>query len=264
MSRTRRALLVVAVLSLAPASAAAYDDFVSFGEPVIGAPVMAGEDPNPSGGGQGRYFTGSLSDGYSCAVCHFGGVQDVSDFELEVTPDPFVDGYRAGETYEILVTAPRGLTSWAATLELVDTRGVGAGDLELIPESAQSTADQCAVTTRPDDLIATHIVTLADPAREVAGNDVCGAEQLRVTWQAPDTATGGVWLNVAAVAADGTGDLAGDFTVTFARTIAPFGAAPEAGRVTNACATSSGRGSGLPALALLAGALLLAARRRHR
>ncbi len=253
-----RALVVLALLSVAPSSASAYEDFASFGGPVVGS----GSDP--SGGGQGRYFTGSLSDGYSCAVCHFGGEANVAEFELGVTPDPFTDGYRAGQVYEILLTVPRDLTSWAATLELVDARGAGAGDLALIPESAQSIADQCATTTRPDDLVAVHIATLEDPPRQVAGTDVCGVQQLRVTWQAPDTATGSVWLNAAVVAADGTGDAAGDHTVVLARVIAPFGAAPEAGRVTNACAASPGRDAPLPSLGLLAGVLLVAARRRRR
>jgi len=266
---SRRALALTLALGLVPSSAAAFDTFDSFGAPVLGVAADPPEDPpvEPThGGGDGRYFTGSISDGFSCAVCHFGGVQDVAEVEVEITPDPFEDGYIGGDTYEILITGP---SSWAATLEFVDAAGEGVGDLELVPVSAQTDADRCVKADPTDpDVLAAHIVTLTGPPgapwtnREVAGVDACGAEQLRATWVAPETSAGPLWINASVVLGDNGLDASGDRTVPYARMVPPFGTAPEGGRVTNGCATSRSAAFGWPGLAFLASALLWARRRR--
>jgi len=252
-----RTLLVLALLA-APSPAIAFDNFASFGEPVT------------DGGGGGRYFTGSPLDGYTCAVCHFGG-GELEGVRVEITPlttefEPLVDGYREGEQYEIRVQLPLNTANSATTLELVNGDGEAGGVIELRNPSAQSTEDMCTLDFRnPDeDLIAAHLATPDDPPRQIAGVDNCGAEQLRVTWTAPDTTTGPIWLNVGVVGAtDGMrlGEPGGDVAWTYGVIVAPFGIAPESGRVESGCAVSPAASGSAWAWWLLA---IVAVRRRRR
>lgn len=247
-----RSLLVLAVLA-APSPALAFDNFAAFEEPVT------------DGGGGGRFFTGSPLDGYTCAVCHFGGAP-LEGVSVEITPlttefEPLEDGYREGQQYEILVQLPLNTANSAAMLELVSEAGEAGGVIELRNPSAQSAEDMCTLDFRNpddgDDLIAAHLATPEDPPRQIAGVDNCGAEQLRVTWTAPATTTGPIWLNVGVVGATGDADQlsrpSGDFAWTYGVIIAPFGAAPEAGRVESGCAVSpTGGGSAFWLLAVVA------------
>lgn len=257
----KRCLLVLATLLALPAPALAFDHFESFGQPIFPPPPddpMV--EPEPPGGGGGRYFTGSLRDGYTCSVCHFGGVEPEEPLEITIVPDPFVDGYRAGQEYAITLTvaysrnaanAPTG--AYAGALELVDGTGRGAGTIEVEPT-------QCGDS--PD--IGAHVADLMDPPRQVAGLDVCALEQLRVTWTAPPVATGPVWLNAGSVWT-GTGNQrpSEDYASVYARIIPPFGGVAESGRVDNACSTSAAPAQ-RPAPWLLALGLLAAALIRRR
>ena len=236
-----RALTAMVAIALVPGSASAFDNFESY------------EQDELEGGGGGRYFTGSVSDGYSCAVCHFGGTGP-EEVEVEIEPDPFEEGYRTGRPYRIEVTLPDDTAFSAGALELVDMSGTGAGTLELL-------GDDC--TTRPDDLVATHLGTIAADSREVAISDVCGAREMRVNWTAPDTATGSVWLNIAVVSADGTGDATLDHATTYGRVIAPFGTSPEGGRTMTVCSAAPGHGGApLEALIVACALALMVWRRR--
>jgi len=246
-----RSLLVLVVLA-APSPALAFDTFAAFSDPVT------------DGGGGGRYFTGSPADGYTCSVCHFGG-EPLEGVRVQITPlttefEPLDDGYREGQDYEILVTLPLNTANSAATLELLNVDGEAGGSIALREPAAQAAEDQCTLDFRNpeegEDLIAAHLATPADPPRQIAGVDNCGAEQLRVTWTAPDTTTGPIWLNVGVVGATDGEQLArpsGDFAWTYGVIIAPFGAAPESGRVESGCAVSPvGGGSGWWLLAVVA------------
>ncbi|MEZ4335144.1 MAG: hypothetical protein R3B82_00760 [Sandaracinaceae bacterium] len=246
-------LLVVS----APSTAFAFKEFRQFGlAPVPGPPMDPTMDPDPPGGG-GRYFTGSLSDGYTCAVCHFGGPTPELPLEVEISPDPLEDGYRSGTEYQITVTLPftrngaNPTGAFAGNLEIVDLEGRGAGTMTVMPDLCDD-----GVT------VAAHLADL--PTRQVAGVDNCGATVLRTTWTAPETSTGPVWLNVAAVYAymplDTPDD---DDTSTWARIIPPLGGSTDVTRVDNACHASPGRPSSAPwLLGLVAlGALLRRTRR---
>lgn len=258
-----RAPLAACLLFALPSPALAFDNFDSYGQPLFPDPPVPPAEAEPPGGGGGRYFTGSLSDGYTCAVCHFGGPDADEPMAVTINPDPFVDGYRAGMEYEITLALPLSRVggaptgAFAGSLELVDLAGAGAGTIALVPPSAQGTADQC--TTRPTDLVAAHLVDLpGPPRRQVAGVDDCGAIQLRVLWTAPPTTAGAVWLNAGAVFTPaGNEEPTEDRTSTYARIIPPLGGLNDSGRVESGCAASpAGRTPGAGVLLLALGAAL--------
>src|SRR5687768_11715717 len=80
-----------------------------------------------TGGGGGRHFTGSFTDGYTCAVCHGGGEAPV----VTVTGWPGAE-YVPGMTYDIAV-------GWdmraAAAIEIVAAEGRAAGSLVVVPDA---------------------------------------------------------------------------------------------------------------------------------
>ncbi len=264
IGRARLALLVAFAW---PAPAHAFDHFDSYGQPIFPDPPVPPAEAEPPGGGGGRYFTGSLSDGYTCAVCHFGGPDADEPMAVTINPDPFVDGYRAGQEYEITLALPLSRVggaptgAFAGSLELVDLAGAGGGTIALVPPSAQGIADQC--TTRPDDLVAARLVDLpGPPRRQVAGVDDCGAIQLRVLWTAPPTTAGAVWLNAGAVFTPaGNEGPTEDRASVYARIIPPLGGLNDSGRVESGCRAAPGA---RPAGAWLFVLALGAARRRHR
>ncbi len=230
----RRAVLTFAFALALPGQAAAFDSFEAFGAPVMGDP--AADPPVDPGGGGGRYFTGSLSDGYACSVCHFGGAEPEFPLEVEITPDPFADGYRSGTAYQISVTLPytRAATgtptgAFAANLELVNGEGRGAGAIAVSPVTCNDGSGEPA----------THVADLENPTRQVAGIDPCLVTVLNVTWTAPATNTGPVWLNIGAVSTlEASNDPSNDTAIVYARLIPPLGGVNTAGRVDSACAAS--------------------------
>lgn len=262
----KRAVLSALLLLVgAPSTAFAFKEFRQFGmTPLPEVPADPMLEPDPPGGG-GRYFTGSLSDGHTCAVCHFGGPAPDSPLSVTINPDPFEDGYRSGVEYTIAVSLPymynpAGGTdptgSYAANFELVDLAGHGAGTI---------TVEETPCTIAGADPIGAHVADLESPSRQVAGMSDCGPTLLRATWTAPDTATGPVWINVAGVSTDSGNDSPHDDTTsTYARIVPPLGGAPEAGRVDSTCNATAGRPARTPSLLLLValGALLRRARPR--
>ena len=244
------AWLLCALALAVPTEAFAFDNFASYGEPVIGT-----NPGDPNGGGEGRYFTGSPVDGFSCAVCHFGGPEP-DGVEVTIRPDPFEAGYQAGQVYTITVILPRAPFAAAANLELVDETGAGGEDGAGVLTVA-TPVDRCAATAMQDE--ATSLANVGD--RTIVGADVCGATQMTAEWTAPPVRRGAVWINAAIVAADGTGDPTGDYTVVYSRVIPPAGTDPEAGRVSSTCGAAPPGPPG-SRLALSALALLLRAQRR--
>src|SRR5262245_54814772 len=108
----------VSLVGVAPASVHAYSDFRTFAY------------PSNSGGGGGRFYTGSPADGYTCRICHSGGAAP----EVRVQGLP-LDGYQPGVEYEVTVDWWDG-DALSTALELTDNEGRPAGSVRLPPESS--------------------------------------------------------------------------------------------------------------------------------
>jgi hypothetical protein len=164
-------------------------------------PLLYSEDPM-SGGGGGRFFTGSPLDAYSCAVCHQGA--EPPTVRLSGFPTSFVPG----KTYDINLTwthpaAPHGLN-----LEIVDPEGRAAGEIALPAPDSLTADDRCTFTE--DELLkdtqASYVV--ASETRRIVGVRACGARSLRFAFTAPRTSK--VALTAAVVRSDESDDVSGD------------------------------------------------------
>jgi len=229
-SRPRSAVvaLVGAVFALWSAPANAYSLGERFDAPVV------------EGGGAGRWFTGSIADGFDCGVCHG-----------EAPTRIFVDGvpeetYEPGAVYEIGVGWPEGLHAMA--LEIVDEDGARAGALTLREPTEE---ERCG----PDNGTQ---VWMASGTREVAFTNACGAARASLTWTAPRDARP-VWVHAMVVRSNGSGDPSGDGVDRFRRALAVEGTPPPVVSESAGCAASRGA-SGAWVLFLL----LLARRRLRR
>ena len=253
----RRLAPLVALALLAPAPALAFSEFDAFGRPIFPPPPEPPAEPDPPGGGGGRYSAGAPADGFTCAVCHFGGGAP-RGVELTIAPDPSVDGYRPRTEYRIELALPLDGLS-AANLEVADFSGRAAGTLATVPVGSQTAADRCVV----GDAIAAREVE--HEGRRIVGLDACGAIRLRATWVAPETATGPVWLNVGTVwTNEANNEPTGDHTTVFARVIPAFGGTSMSGRVGGGCRGAPGGGGAPPAGLLLAGGAIARLYRRKR
>lgn len=172
-------------------------------------------EPAHEGGGGGRFFTGSLKDGFACDVCHEGGDAP----SLAPTGVPRV--YEPGMTYTIDLQWPE--PHLAVVGEWVDDDGQGFGTLTLPPESILLDHERCGGGLR-----AVRTMEVGTDDRVVFAVPDCGASQLRVQWTAPEDATSVAHLHLAAVAADGDGGIENDGAVLLALEI-PSTLAPDAG-----------------------------------
>ena len=220
--RVMRLLVACAVLS-GPVPASAYSDTARFEE---GAEL---------GGGGGRRFTGSPSDGFTCAVCH----DDGGEADVEVSGFPS-DGYRAGETYAIELEWPDdALVAFA--LEVVDRAGATSGALALPPAMELDAAERCASgdVDPPPPAVTLHPTV---DERVVAVADACGARRATVQWTAPGASTGPVFLYVAAVSGDRSGTSDGDSVRVVARSAPAAGSPPaEVSVVDSGCSATDER-----------------------
>lgn len=189
-------------LALGTSPALAYSDAVQFAL-----------DPLEAGGG-GRFYTSSPADGYGCDSCHTGA--ESPDMHIEGLPTRYV----IGATYELTVHWPRSLEHAAATLELTDEEGRGAGTLALPPISEQEAAELCEPAS--DGVLAAELYDAAR-GRTIAATADCGAFQLRVQWTAPERSAGPVWLAASVLASNHDGDVTGDGVTVFAQPIPAYG-----------------------------------------
>ena len=173
--------------------------------------VIAGADPADAfsdlskfaesagtGGGGGRYFTGSPADGYTCSVCHAGGT--IPSLTIDGIPDRLVPGTR----HEVTIRWTEPEFSHAMQLELVDATGAHP-TLELDPEMVAA-ASRCE--SRPDAPSAVHVVDAG--ARRIVGVEDCGASEVSFAFTVPDTAR--LVLAIGAVRTDSSGTADGDGT----------------------------------------------------
>jgi len=234
-----------------PLATAAAALLMTWGVPTAQAYVSASrfDDPAVDGGGGGRHFTGSPSDGYTCAVCHTGGERP----EVGVIGLPS-DGYVPGTTYDLEVTLPTAAVS-AMALELTDAMGRRAGAVALPPEPALD--ERCEGGAGE---VAGHAMTLPDD-RQIIAMDACGASALRATWSAPPESVGPVWFTAIVVMGDASADPTGDGVRELSVLMPIRGGSAEAAQVGSACSAGGAPGAHWGAWTLLI--LLLLRRRRH-
>jgi len=202
------------------------------------------------GGGGSRHFTGSIGDGYTCAVCHRGG--EVDPVEIQGVP---YDGYVPGGTYEIEILLPPTPDATSLSMELTDMRGAKVGSL-LVPADLGE-QDRC-----DDGTDATGSVTLPND-RTVIAMDACGAERVRAMWTAPLEPPGAIWFHAVVVTADGSGDPEGDGVQAIAQVIPVAGTSAEATRIgSTACSATGSSPAPAAPIALALGVLALRRRRR--
>lgn len=282
MKRDARPLRAVSALLVCVAWAAparAYECHEDFAAPAVRDGVLPDggmpEDPAPPGGGDGRFFTGSVDDGHTCAVCHRGR-ESPEDLGVGLEIDEgLADGYTPNTTYRLVLTLPDDETS-AGSIEVTNERGARVGRLAL-RDDLDETLDGCqpAGASHPcgadvpaSDAAAITDLSAAVPAQDrvVASVDACGAQRLAVDWTAPESAAGPIRIHAVAVVSDASGDTRGDGTFAEARLVAPVGDAALGARVESSCAAYPARrtGGAVAPVAFLALLGLRAARRRRR
>ncbi len=204
-------------------------------------------EDSATGGGGGRYFTGSPVDGYGCAVCHRGG-EEVR-VQISGLPERFVPN----TTYEVQVALQDLDASHALALELVMPPGEAAGSLALPAPESVPAAQRCqaqasgSVPTTLHDVAGRQVLTLRD----------CGAQGMSFRWTAPEASE--VTFAVGIVRSDASGTAEGDGVRELSRVLLSASASRE---VEAGCAVGKGEQSPLP-LAVLAGLSWLVRRRRR-
>lgn len=241
MTRAATAALLLACFGLMPGSAHAFNTAEKFGQAAI------------QGGGGGRYFTGSLRDGYNCAVCHRGA--EAPNVSITGLPE---DGYLPGETYDLEIVLPDAAVT-SSVVELADAEGQMMGTMGL--SAAPGVDEVCAAIAGEEPTLAATQVNLPE-GREVVAMDACGARRLRLSWTAPAEPQGVVWFHAAVVAGNGEADTEGDGVRVYSRVIPVQGGSATSAEVEAGCSAGGRSGSG--ALVLLAAAFIAARRRRRR
>lgn len=173
---------------LAPVLWSAFSTPTSFAQPAI------------EGGGGGRYFTGSLRDGFTCEVCHGGA--EAPALETHGLPER----YEPGATYTLELAWPEDVVGLVG--EWVDSEGAGVGTIAVPPDAIVRDLERCA-----GGLLAIRTAEVDEPvARTIFAVPACGAHGARVQWTAPAMDVGTVDVHVAVVVGDGNGDLEHDGT----------------------------------------------------
>ncbi len=162
--------------------------------------------PSYEGGGGGRYYTGSRSDGHGCDTCHGGG----APLDLEVYGLP-QGGWAPGATYTVDIAWSPTIEHAAVLAEFTDLDGSALGELTLAPQDQLSTAERCGSGTRAASIFAPENQNNPDAPRELVAVGDCGAHRLRVQWRAPeDLDRGELSVHIAGVRGDGSDDASGD------------------------------------------------------
>jgi len=198
---------------------------------------------NPSsGGGGGRWFTGSPADGYGCSVCH-ARTAAKPVFPLLVA-GLALDGYELSTAREVVLSWPSFSRRWkelrpdptqpvdlaadapsvGLIAEFVAESGKASGTIE-IRGAAAGAAARCEATrpglqarlaarmyqvrpgVAPIEIKADRSGTLRCDSRQLGQRCIvalksCGADELRVVWTAPPSDEGPVWFSAGFVATD--------------------------------------------------------------
>ncbi|MDH5672148.1 MAG: hypothetical protein OEZ06_08365 [Myxococcales bacterium] len=245
------ALLIVAAISAQPRAARAFTE-----------PRSYFDDAN-NGGGGGRWFTGSPAEGYGCDVCH--GDKEPLTLRIEGVPE---NGYVPGQRYELNIAWPdfarraaeirqqgEEPSSMGLVLELVAETGMASGSLEVAPAADAEDGELCVLPegaqatklfrVRPGEATTEEAVRCDANAlgqRCLAAVLSCGAEETRISWTAPPTWQGAIWLSAGFVATEKvSGDPHSDAVTMISRPLLPAASAAEhyETRLRGSCAVSA-------------------------
>lgn len=199
-------------------------------------------EPPASGGGGGRWFSGSPADGFSCGVCHLPA-KGVRKFPLYVAGLPLDAGYTLASKQQIVLSWPEFATRWhelrpdptvkavpgmpspamSVVAELVAESGKGSGAIDI--DSAAGPDELCEMTRpnlkprlaaklwqvrpgidalqiKPDSTGVMHCEAHQLGQRCIVALDSCGAKQARFTWTAPSRWEGAIWFSAGFVASE--------------------------------------------------------------
>jgi hypothetical protein len=225
--------LCALLCTLAAGRARAYQDPQRFAAPI------------DTGGGGGRFFTGSPADAYTCKVCHTLG----KSIDLRIAGLPLT-GYQPGRTYRMVVDWRDDLKSTGFEFEVTDGAGRALGQLSMPSKAELTEADLCQPSTVGlPDLI---VLPVESSSRTVASAVSCGGHQATVDWTAPTAVPAPVdgvpvgtvaHFNGSFVASDDDGTVAGDSVTDFQRVIDVQGA-PPAREISAGCHVA-GTGTGM-------------------
>lgn len=234
---TARAVLTMLALSVFASDARAFSDAKFFAD----APL--------EGGGDGRYFTGSPRDPFSCSVCHQGAAPP--DIAITGLPEALVPG----ERHDVLIRWTKPELSHALTLELM-TEGGGHAPIDLGALEELPAASRCDQNPQSDPAV----YTVDVGERRVVGVQDCGASELRFSFEVPDAPV--LYFAMGIVRSDSSGTPDGDGVVEVRRKLERGGASS----ASDGCSVRApSHASPEPAVGVLMLAIAAAvlARRRH-
>jgi hypothetical protein len=220
--------------------------------------------PIDSGGGGGRFFTGSPADAYTCKVCHTGG----KAVHLQIAGLP-VEGYTPGKIYRISISWPPGLKNVGTDFEITDGAGHPFGTLSMPTRDDLGTVDLCMQVEGglPDTIV---LPPLESSQRLIAAAVSCGGGRSTVDWTAPTPGTDAESLRIgptahfngSLVSSDADGTVAGDDVTDFSRAInLAQQSAPLGRKVSGDCSAAQPRAGSATGVWLMAAIALLLRRR---
>jgi hypothetical protein len=179
-------------------------------------------DPTQAGGG-GRYFTGGPLDAYTCEVCH----RPAQSPAVQIFGLP-PKGYLSGGMYRVTIDWPDDLARVALTMEMTDRTGRAVGTWSDPDPATLTPADLCTLAT--DSPIPTRAIEAPGPRTIISAID-CGQHQITLNWTAPSVLNPlspaqlpDAMLNGALVVSNTKGNIDGDSSATFQRSLAAPGA----------------------------------------
>jgi hypothetical protein len=235
---TRWTGLLLLAASAHPALALAFADAELFALPVV------------EGGGGGRFFTGSSSDGYACGVCHLGGAKP----SLQLTGLPERE-FVPGAVFDVELAWGATGAPHALSLEFVTPSGEAAGTIVLPDPNGLEAADRC--DAMHESAPAAQLIAESAP-RQVLWVDDCGAQRVRFRYVAPNVLR--LMFAASVVRTDGSEKPEGDGVSELRRDLALVGTTtPDDG-----CRVAPrGNAAQVSALSVACAALLLWRRRRR-
>ncbi|HEX6241576.1 MAG TPA: hypothetical protein VFZ61_11800 [Polyangiales bacterium] len=230
--------LLFLVASAHPTAALAFSDPELFALPVM------------EGGGGGRFFTGSSSDGYACGVCHLGGAKPALQL-LGLPEREFVPG----AVFDVELTWGATGVPHALNLEFVTPTGEAAGSIVLPDPNSLEAADRC--DAMHEGVPAAQLIAESAP-RQVLWVDDCGAQRVRFRYVAPNVPQ--LMFAASVVRTDASEKPEGDGVLELRRELSLVGSAP----AEDGCSvTSRARSAPVSPLLLACAALWLGHRRRR-